>query len=77
MGPICANGILHADEEAYGAAAAEFGVGIRGRHVLVLVVDVGEGHVGPAADASVRNWREGLGRLEDPYLAVEPLRETP
>jgi hypothetical protein len=47
------------------------------RHLLVLVVDVGEGRVGPPADASVRTWREGLERLADPYLAVEPLRETP
>ena len=47
------------------------------RHLLVLVVDVGEGRVGPAADASVRTWREGLARLEDPYLAVEPLRGAP
>ncbi len=47
------------------------------RHLLVLVVDVGEGRVGPPADASVRTWREGLARLEDPHLAVEPLREAP
>ncbi|HEU4752411.1 MAG TPA: zinc-binding alcohol dehydrogenase [Armatimonadota bacterium] len=35
MGPICANGVLHADEEAYGAAAQQFGCGVRGRSVLV------------------------------------------
>jgi hypothetical protein len=47
------------------------------RHLLVLVVDVGDGRVGPAAEASVRTWREGLARLEDPYLAVESLEEAP
>ena len=41
---------------------------------FVLVVDGPEGRVGPPADASVRTWREGLAPLEDPYLAVEPLR---
>ena len=35
MGPICANGILHADEEAYGANAQEFGCGVRGKRVLI------------------------------------------
>ncbi|HZO90028.1 MAG TPA: zinc-binding alcohol dehydrogenase [Chthonomonadaceae bacterium] len=35
MGPICANGVLHADEEAYGQSAQAFGVGVRGRNVLV------------------------------------------
>src|SRR5438874_8232016 len=35
MGPICANGILHADEEAYGEQAQSFGAGVRGRNVVV------------------------------------------
>ncbi len=35
MGPICANGILHADEEAFGGAALEFGCGVRGQSVFV------------------------------------------
>ncbi len=35
MGPICANGILHADEEAYGANAQSFGCGVRGKRVLI------------------------------------------
>ena len=47
------------------------------RHLLVLLAQVGDGRVGPAAEASVRTWRHGLARLEDPYLAVEPLREAP
>jgi threonine dehydrogenase-like Zn-dependent dehydrogenase len=35
MGPICANGILHADEEAYGGNVPELGVGVRDRNVMV------------------------------------------
>jgi zinc-binding dehydrogenase len=35
MGPICANGILHADEEAYGEQAQSFGAGVRGSNVVV------------------------------------------
>jgi NADPH:quinone reductase-like Zn-dependent oxidoreductase len=36
MGPICANAILHADEDEYGAAAERFGCGVEGRSVLVF-----------------------------------------
>jgi hypothetical protein len=47
------------------------------RHVLVLLVDVrGEAVRAPSA-ADVRLWEEGIARLEDPYLAVEPLRGAP
>ena len=35
MGPICANGILHADAEAFGPAVPNLGAGIEGRPVLV------------------------------------------
>lgn len=35
MGPICANGVLHADADAYGANVQTFGAGVRGRNVLV------------------------------------------
>lgn len=35
MGPICANGILHADADAYGPNLQDFGAGVRGRNVLV------------------------------------------
>jgi hypothetical protein len=40
-----------------------------------LIDEAGEGGaaVRPAPDAQLRLWREVLGRLEDPYLAVEPL----
>ena len=36
MGPICANAILHADEDEYGAGAERFGCGVEGRSVLVF-----------------------------------------
>jgi threonine dehydrogenase-like Zn-dependent dehydrogenase len=36
MGPICANAILHADDEAFGAAASRFGCGVEGQHVVVF-----------------------------------------
>ena len=35
MGPICANGILHADAEAFGTAVPRLGAGIAGRPVVV------------------------------------------
>jgi predicted dehydrogenase/glycosyltransferase involved in cell wall biosynthesis/NADPH:quinone reductase-like Zn-dependent oxidoreductase len=42
MGPIAANGILHADAEAFGSQVPFLGAGVAGRHVLVL----GAGTVG-------------------------------
>jgi threonine dehydrogenase-like Zn-dependent dehydrogenase len=36
MGPICANGILHADEEALGGEVSRLGEGLRGRRVAVF-----------------------------------------
>lgn len=36
MGPIAANGILHADAEIFGAQASGFGCGVVGRPVLVF-----------------------------------------
>ncbi|HEX2036362.1 MAG TPA: zinc-binding alcohol dehydrogenase [Chloroflexota bacterium] len=36
MGPICANGILHADEDALGAQVTRLGQGLRGRTVAVF-----------------------------------------
>lgn len=42
MGPIAANGILHADAEAYGATVPALGAGVRDRPVLVI----GAGTVG-------------------------------
>lgn len=42
MGPIAANGILHADADAFGSNVSSFGAGVAGRHVVVL----GAGTVG-------------------------------
>lgn len=42
MGPIAANGILHADADAFGANVSSFGAGIAGRNVVVF----GAGTVG-------------------------------
>ena len=36
MGPICANGILHADVDLIGPVVGELGAGVRGRRVLVI-----------------------------------------
>ena len=35
MGPICANGLLHAAADSMGMAVHDLGDGVRGRHVLV------------------------------------------
>lgn len=42
MGPIAANGILHADADALGTNVPTFGAGVAGRHVIVI----GAGTVG-------------------------------
>jgi hypothetical protein len=47
------------------------------RHLLVLLAQVDGSAVRPSPASEVRLWHEGLSRLEDPYLAVEPLRGTP
>lgn len=48
-----------------------------GRHLVVLLVDADGGGVGAPRESDVAVWRDGLARLEDPYLAVEPLRGSP
>jgi Protein of unknown function (DUF2868) len=45
------------------------------RHLLVLLVDAGQPTPRAPTAAQLRIWQEGLATLEDPYLAVEPLRE--
>lgn len=42
MGPICANGILHADAEAFGLHVPALGAGVNGRPIMVI----GAGTVG-------------------------------
>jgi hypothetical protein len=44
------------------------------RHLVVLLVDAVRGLPRPPAPGDVRTWRDGLARLADPFLAVEPLR---
>jgi len=44
--------------------------------VRVLLLDTSEGTLRPPPREQVQLWREGLGRLEDPYLGVEPFREA-
>jgi NADPH:quinone reductase-like Zn-dependent oxidoreductase len=51
MGPICANGILHADEDLLGADVTRLGQGLRGRHVAVF----GAGPVG-LLTAMMADW---------------------
>jgi threonine dehydrogenase-like Zn-dependent dehydrogenase len=74
MGPICANGLLHAAAEVAGPGALRLGDGVRGRHVLVtgagvigLLVGLFARHHGAAgvlvADATPQRRRaaEALG----------------
>lgn len=43
----------------------------------MLVVDAAGDSPRGAGEADVRTWREGVARLEDPYVAVEALRGGP
>ena len=56
MGPICANGLLHAAADLHGAAAADLGDGVRGRRVLVT----GAGTIG----LLLGRWAKALGATE-------------
>jgi hypothetical protein len=47
------------------------------RPLTVWLVDEAGAGVRPAPEAQLTLWREELGRLEDPYLAVEPLGGGP
>jgi hypothetical protein len=47
------------------------------REVIVLLAHVRVGAVAPSLASELRIWRDGLAPLEDPYLAVEPLRGSP
>ncbi len=46
------------------------------RHVIVVLVELESDRVGPAPEDELRIWRDGLARLEDPCVGVEPLREA-
>jgi threonine dehydrogenase-like Zn-dependent dehydrogenase len=80
MGPICANGLLHAAADVAGPTALRLGDGVRGRHVLVtgagvigLLVALLARHHGAAevlvADATAERLRVaralGLGAVDD------------
>ena len=47
------------------------------RHITVLLAHVSEDGIRPSLASEVRIWNDGLAPLEDPYLAVEPLRGAP
>jgi hypothetical protein len=47
------------------------------RPLRVLLVNQAGGGWSPPPPDQVELWRHGLARLEDPYLAVEPLQEAP
>jgi len=47
------------------------------RPITVLLAQVGASGVRPSLATDVRIWEETLAALEDPYLAVEALRESP
>jgi hypothetical protein len=48
-----------------------------GRLVVVLLVGAAPDGRTPPRDEDVLVWRDALAPLEDPYLAIEPLREAP
>jgi threonine dehydrogenase-like Zn-dependent dehydrogenase len=81
MGPICANGLLHAAAEASGARVRELGDGVRGRRVLVtgagvigLLVGLFARHLG-AAEVVVAD-RTGARLEAAARLGLAPLDET-
>jgi NADPH:quinone reductase-like Zn-dependent oxidoreductase len=77
MGPVAANGILHADEDEFGAAVPALGAGVRDRHVVVT----GAGIVGllTALMAQAAGAREVAVVDRNPYrlAIVERLGLTP
>ena len=68
MGPICANGLLHAAADLHGAAAADLGDGVRGRRVLVT----GAGTIG----LLLARWAKWLGASEVVVADPTPERRT-
>jgi threonine dehydrogenase-like Zn-dependent dehydrogenase len=81
MGPICANGLLHAAAEAQGSRVRGLGDGVGGRRVLVtgagvigLLVGLFASHLG-AAEVVVAD-RTGARLEAAARLGLEPLDET-
>ena len=80
MGPICANGLLHAAADLIGRETMELGDGVRGRNVLVsgagvvgLLVGLLAAHHGAAAVAVADVTPERLAAAQG--LGLEPLDE--
>jgi threonine dehydrogenase-like Zn-dependent dehydrogenase len=81
MGPICANGLLHAAAEAWGSSVRELGDGVAGRFVLVtgagvigLLVGLFARHLGAAEVAVADRTPERLRAAA--ALGLEPIDET-
>jgi threonine dehydrogenase-like Zn-dependent dehydrogenase len=81
MGPICANGLLHAAAEAHGERVARLGDGVRGRRVLVT----GAGVIGLLVGLLARHHGAAEVVVADPTparlevaarLGLEPLDQT-
>lgn len=77
MGPICANGVLHADEEAFGESAQTFGCGVRGRNVLVCGTGVIGLLVGMMCLRAGASEVAICGRNEHKLSVAEKLGMTP
>jgi threonine dehydrogenase-like Zn-dependent dehydrogenase len=83
MGPICANGLLHAAaERGTGSAVRQLGDGVRDRHVVVtgagvvgLLIACFAAHHGSASVAVVDASTSRLAAAE--ALGVTPVAETP
>jgi threonine dehydrogenase-like Zn-dependent dehydrogenase len=77
MGPICANAILHADDEELGAAVTSLGAGLRDRNIVVM----GTGVIGMLTGMMARDAgaREVLlvGRNPHRLAIAERLGLTP
>ncbi len=68
MGPICANGLLHAAADLHGASASDLGDGVRGRLVLVM----GGGTIG----LLLGRWAKWLGAAEVVLADPTPARRA-
>ncbi|GAA2910707.1 hypothetical protein GCM10010517_77190 [Streptosporangium fragile] len=80
MGPICANGLLHAAADTCGADVRALGDGVRGRRVAVtgagvvgLLTALFARHHGAAAVVVVDRTRDRLDRAERLGLATIPM----
>jgi NADPH:quinone reductase-like Zn-dependent oxidoreductase len=65
MGPICANGLLHAAADLYGGSVGDLGDGVRGRRVLVT----GAGVVGLVTGLFAQHLGAGEVVVSDPTPA--------